>query len=106
MALVLGLGLVFIVGGALHDLPPPTNRVRRNYDAPTRFGIAMMLIWAMICIAVGVWVEPKIFVANWYYLTFILALAMLRIVNQLALPMQLTSAESFPIWSGVQDAMV
>ncbi len=50
--------------------------------------------------------EPHIYVANWYYMAFILVVAMLHIVNNLALPVSLAGAESFPIWSGVQDAMI
>jgi len=50
--------------------------------------------------------EPHIYVANWYYLAFILVVAMLHIVNNLALPISLASAKSYTIFSGVQDAMV
>ncbi len=50
--------------------------------------------------------EPHIYVANWYYLAFILVVAMLHIVNNLALPVRLNAADSFTIWSGVQDAMI
>src|SRR5690606_25102095 len=50
--------------------------------------------------------EPHIYVANWYYLAFILVVAMLHIVNNLALPISLGSAKSYSLFSGVQDAMV
>lgn len=50
--------------------------------------------------------EPHIYVANWYYLAFILVVAMLHIVNNLALPVSLTGAKSYTIWPGVQDAMI
>jgi cytochrome c oxidase cbb3-type subunit 1 len=50
--------------------------------------------------------EPHIYVANWYYMSFILVVAMLHIVNNIALPVSLTGARSFPVWSGVQDAMI
>ena len=225
MALALGLGLVFVLGGALYDHPEPgAERLSRYYDAPTRFGIGMTLVWAVIGMGVGVWVaalmywpeatppwpatsygrlrpvhttgvifgfggnaliatslwvlqrtararladsispwvvllgfnlfvvwaasgylmgstqskeyaeaawyadiwlvvvwvvyfvlyirtlarraEPHIYVANWYYLSFILVVAMLHIVNNLALPVSWTGARSFPIWAGVQDAMI
>jgi len=49
--------------------------------------------------------EPHIYVANWYYLAFILVVAVLHIVNNLAMPIALASAKSFPIFAGVQDAM-
>ncbi len=50
--------------------------------------------------------EPHIYVANWYYLAFIVVVAMLHIVNNIAVPVSLGSAKSYIVWSGVQDAMV
>ncbi|WP_035026240.1 cytochrome-c oxidase, cbb3-type subunit I [Gemmobacter nectariphilus] len=50
--------------------------------------------------------EPHIYVANWYYLAFILVVAILHVVNNLAIPVRWTTAESFPVWAGVQDAMI
>ena len=49
--------------------------------------------------------EPHIYVANWYYLAFILVVAMLHIVNNLAVPVSLGSAKSYSLFAGVQDAM-
>ena len=49
--------------------------------------------------------EPHIYVANWFFLAFILTIAMLHIVNNLAVPVSVSSAKSYIIWSGVQDAM-
>ncbi|NLG77293.1 MAG: cytochrome-c oxidase, cbb3-type subunit I [Xanthomonadaceae bacterium] len=45
-----------------------------------------------------------IYVANWYYGAFIVAVGLLHIVNNLALPASLL--KSYPIYSGVVDAMV
>ena len=45
-----------------------------------------------------------IYVANWYYGALIIAVALLHIVNNLALPVSLT--KSYPIYSGALDAMV
>src|SRR5690606_39145897 len=50
--------------------------------------------------------EPHIYVANWYYMAFILVVAILHIVNNLAMPVSFGSAKSYVVWSGVQDAMV
>ena len=49
--------------------------------------------------------EPHIYVANWYYLAFILVVAVLHIVNNLAVPASWTGAKSYSAFSGVQDAM-
>ena len=47
--------------------------------------------------------EPHIYVANWFYMAFILATALLHIFNNLAIPVSLT--KSYPLFSGAQDAM-
>jgi cytochrome c oxidase cbb3-type subunit 1 len=49
--------------------------------------------------------EPHIYVANWFYLAFILTVAVLHIVNNLALPVSWTGTKSYGVWAGVQDAM-
>lgn len=49
--------------------------------------------------------EPHIYVANWYYLAFILVVAVLHIVNNLAVPASWTGAKSYSAFAGVQDAM-
>ncbi|MEI7613401.1 MAG: cytochrome-c oxidase, cbb3-type subunit I [Betaproteobacteria bacterium] len=45
-----------------------------------------------------------IYVANWFYGAFILAVALLHIVNSAAIPVSLT--KSYSAYAGVQDAMV
>jgi cytochrome c oxidase cbb3-type subunit I len=50
--------------------------------------------------------EPHIYVANWFYLAFILTIAVLHLGNNAAIPISLFSSKSYIVWSGVQDAMV
>ena len=45
-----------------------------------------------------------IYVANWFYAAFILAIALLHIVNSISIPASLT--KSYPVYSGAVDAMV
>ncbi|GAB3789297.1 cytochrome-c oxidase, cbb3-type subunit I [Dyella agri] len=45
-----------------------------------------------------------IYVANWYYGAFIIAVGLLHVVNHLSLPVSWT--KSYPIYSGTVDAMV
>jgi cytochrome c oxidase cbb3-type subunit 1 len=49
--------------------------------------------------------EPHIYVANWFYLAFIATVAMLHVVNNLALPVSLGSTKSYILFAGVQDAL-
>jgi len=50
--------------------------------------------------------EPHIYVANWFYLAFILTIAVLHLGNNAALPVSLFSSKSYIVWAGVQDAMI
>jgi len=50
--------------------------------------------------------QPHIYVANWFYLAFILATALLHTFNNLAVPVNLFSMKSYSLFSGAQDAMV
>ena len=49
--------------------------------------------------------QPHIYVANWFYMGFILATALLHIFNNLAMPISMFSMKSYSAFSGVQDAM-
>ena len=76
------------------------------------------LIWPLDVLIAIVWVAyavvffgtiaqrrvKHIYVANWFYGGFILAVALLHIVNSLAIPVSWT--KSYPIYSGAVDAMV
>jgi cytochrome c oxidase cbb3-type subunit 1 len=49
--------------------------------------------------------EPHIYVANWFYLSFIVTIALLHVVNNLAMPVSPFSSKSYSAFSGVQDAL-
>jgi cytochrome c oxidase cbb3-type subunit I len=49
--------------------------------------------------------EPHIYVANWFFLGFIVTVAMLHIVNNLAMPVSLVGTKSYSLFAGVQDAL-
>lgn len=49
--------------------------------------------------------EPHIYVANWFYLAFIITIAMLHLGNNISVPVSITSTKSYIVWAGVQDAM-
>jgi cytochrome c oxidase cbb3-type subunit 1 len=50
--------------------------------------------------------EPHIYVANWFFLSFILTVAMLHLVNNANVPVSLFGSKSYPVWAGVQGALV
>jgi cytochrome c oxidase cbb3-type subunit 1 len=49
--------------------------------------------------------EPHIYVANWFYLAFIVTIAMLHVVNNLSIPVSIWGSKSVQVFAGVQDAM-
>ncbi|MFD3190056.1 cytochrome-c oxidase, cbb3-type subunit I [Sedimentitalea sp. HM32M-2] len=49
--------------------------------------------------------EPHIYVANWFYLSFIVTVAMLHLINNMAVPVSFWGSRSIALFSGVQDAM-
>tara|TARA_R110002124_G_scaffold95963_4_gene240266 strand:+ start:7137 stop:8732 length:1596 start_codon:yes stop_codon:yes gene_type:complete len=50
--------------------------------------------------------EPHIYVANWFYLAFIVTIAMLHLLNNLQIPVSIFGSDGVPVWSGVQSAML
>ena len=70
----------------------------------------LTIVWvAYLAVFVGTIVkrsEPHIYVANWFYLAFILTVAMLHIVNNIDVPVSIVGSKSYPLWSGVQGALV
>ncbi|WP_374658962.1 cytochrome-c oxidase, cbb3-type subunit I [Phenylobacterium sp.] len=50
--------------------------------------------------------EPHIYVANWFYLAFIVTIALLHIVNNLAVPVGGLNHRSYSLFAGVQDALL
>jgi cytochrome c oxidase cbb3-type subunit 1 len=69
----------------------------------------LTVVWlAYLAVFVGTLLnrrEPHIYVANWFYLAFIITIAMLHVVNNLALPVSLLGAKSYSAFAGVQDAL-
>ncbi len=50
--------------------------------------------------------EPHIYVANWFYLAFIVTVAMLHLINNATVPISFVEPKSYTIFAGVQDALI
>ncbi len=70
--------------------------------------IAVVLVWVVFAAnffwTLGIRNEKNLYVAIWFYIATIVTVAVLYIVNNLQLPTSFT--HSYPIWRGVQDALV
>ena len=82
----------------------------REYAEPEWYAdLWLTIVWvAYLLVFLGtLWKrkEPHIYVANWFYLSFIVTIAMLHIVNNLSLPVNLSGSKSYSLFAGVQDAL-
>ena len=82
----------------------------REYAEPEWYvDLWLTIVWvAYLLVFLGtIWKrkEPHIYVANWFYLAFIVTIAMLHIVNNLAVPISPLSSQSVSLMAGVQDAL-
>jgi cytochrome c oxidase cbb3-type subunit I len=82
----------------------------REYAEPEWYtDIWLTIVWVAFLVAFGGTIlkrqEPHIYVANWFYLAFILTVAVLHLVNNLAVPVSWTGAKSYSLFAGVQDAL-
>ncbi len=70
----------------------------------------LTIVWvAYLAVFVGTILkrkEPHIYVANWFFLAFILTVAMLHVVNNLDVPVSIFGSRSYPVFGGVQGALV
>ena len=86
----------------------------REYAEPEWWiDLYLTVVWVSYLIAFAGTImkrqEPHIYVANWFYLAFILTIAMLHLGNNLAVPVKLLGGDSwmksYSLFGGVQDAM-
>ena len=83
----------------------------KEYAEPEWYvDIWLTVVWlAYLAVFLGTLIkrkEPHIYVANWFYLAFIVTVAMLHVVNNLSLPVSIWGSKSVQVFTGVQDAMV
>jgi cytochrome c oxidase cbb3-type subunit 1 len=108
-------GLVIFFGYQIFILLAATGYVAgitegREYAEPEWYvDIWLTVIWVVyLLVFLGTIMkrkEPHIYVANWFYLAFIVTVALLHIVNNLSLPVSWFGAKSYSLFSGVQDAL-
>ena len=99
---------LFIVQAALGYVLGGTQG--REYAEPEWYiDIWLTIVWvAYLVLFLGTIMkrkEPHIYVANWFYLAFIVTIAMLHVVNNLAVPVSFLGSKSYSLFAGVQDAL-
>ena len=82
----------------------------KEYAEPEWYAdVWLTLVWVLYLVIFGGTLlkrqEPHIYVANWFFLAFIVTVAVLHLGNNLALPVSFAGTKSYGVLSGVQDAM-
>lgn len=84
------------------------SRGREYAELVWPFDIAIAVAWVLFTVNTMGTIfkrrEKHIYVAIWFYIATLITVALLHIVNAVSLPVSLL--ESYPVYAGVQDAMV
>lgn len=101
-----GWQLIILLAAITLPLGYTTGKEYAELEWP--IDIAITLIWVVFAVNFFMTLkkrrEKHLYVALWFYIATILTVALLHIVNSLAIPVGLM--KSYPIWAGIQDALV
>jgi cytochrome c oxidase cbb3-type subunit I/II len=108
LSLVHFWGWQAIIVAAAITLPLGLTQGKEYAELIWPIDIAIALIWVVFAVnwfgTLAIRKTQHIYVALWFYMSTILTIAVLHITNSLALPA--TIARSYPIYSGITDALV
>ncbi|NOU48982.1 cytochrome-c oxidase, cbb3-type subunit I [Pseudoalteromonas sp. JBTF-M23] len=97
-----------IIVSAAITLPLGITTSKEYAELEWPIDIAIAVVWVTYAVVFfGTLIKRKvshIYVANWFYAGFIITVAVLHIVNSMAVPVSLT--KSYSIYAGAVDAMV
>ncbi len=102
------IGWNLVILAAVVTLPLGMTQGKEYAELEWPIDILIAVVWVAYAIVffgtVGTRKIRHIYVANWFFGAFILAVALLHIVNAAAIPVSLT--KSYSAYAGVQDAMI
>jgi len=98
--------VLVLIGGL--SLLAGYNTAKEYAELEWPFDIAITVLWVMFAVIFFGTIATRkikpIYVSNWFYGALIIVIAMLHIVNNLAIPVTLT--KSYSLYAGAQDAIV
>jgi cytochrome c oxidase cbb3-type subunit 1 len=101
-------GWQIVIVAAAITLPLGITQSKEYAETEWPIDILIAAVWiAYAVVFFGTIVKRRvkhIYVANWFYGSFIITVALLHIVNNIAIPVSLW--KSYPVYSGAVDAMV
>ncbi|MEZ4872138.1 MAG: cbb3-type cytochrome c oxidase subunit I [Bdellovibrionales bacterium] len=102
------LGWQLIILAAAITLPLGFSQGKEYAELEWPIDIAIAVVWVIFAInffgTLARRKERHMYVAIWFYIATIVTVAVLHIVNALAIPVG--PLQSYPIWAGIQDALV
>jgi cytochrome c oxidase cbb3-type subunit I len=102
------VGWQLIILAAAITLPLGYTSGKEYAELEWPIDIAIAVVWVAFAVVffgtIGIRKVRHIYVANWFFGAFILAVALLHIVNSAAIPVSLM--KSYSAYAGVQDAMI
>jgi cytochrome c oxidase cbb3-type subunit 1 len=108
LAMFTFVGWQLVIVLAALTLPMGITSGKEYAELEWPIDILIAAVWVAFAVVffgtVGTRKVRHIYVANWFFGAFILAVALLHIVNSAAIPVSLT--KSYSAYAGVQDAMV
>ncbi|RKF20021.1 cytochrome-c oxidase, cbb3-type subunit I [Alginatibacterium sediminis] len=108
LASIVFWGWQLIIVSAAISLPLGYTTSKEYAELEWPIGILIAVVWVIYAIVFfGTLAKRKtthIYVANWFFGAFIITIAMLHIINNLAIPLSYT--KSYSIYAGAVDAMV
>lgn len=100
-------GYQLVIVGAVLTLPFGYTQSKEYAELIWPLDVLLTLVWVLYAIVffgtIAKRKEKHIYVANWFYAAFIITIAVLHIVNNLAIPVNWHL--SYPIYSGAVDAL-
>ena len=101
-------GWQLVILAAAISLPLGMTQGKEYAELEWPIDLLITVVWVAYAVVffgtIGIRKVRHIYVANWFYGAFILAVALLHVVNAAAIPVSLT--KSYSAYAGVQDAMV
>ncbi|NCP39468.1 MAG: cytochrome-c oxidase, cbb3-type subunit I [Rhodoferax sp.] len=103
-------GWQLVILSAAVSLPLGFTQAKEYAELEWPIDILITVIWVAYAInffgTIGTRKVKHIYVANWFFGAFIMAVALLHLGNSAALPVSLSGMKSYSAYAGVQDAMV
>ena len=108
LALFTFIGWQIVILAAAISLPMGFTQGKEYAELEWPIDLLIAVVWVSYAVVffgtIGIRKVRHIYVANWFFGSFILAVAMLHIVNSAAVPFSMM--KSYSAYAGVQDAMI